>query len=346
MTELTSRCYRLRRRPEGALAKADLEFVDEAVPSLQDGQALIRTLWLSVDPANRIWMSEGDYYLPPVELDAVMRGIGIGQVIDSRRADMAPGDLVNGLVGWTEYAIADQRTDLLPFTVLPADRPAPLTAFLGPLGHTGITAYLGVHDVGKPQPGQTMVVSAAAGAVGSVAGQIGKALGARVIGLAGSSEKCDYVVNRLGLDACINYKSPDWRDQLDAVTANGVDVDFENVGGPVLDHILTRLNVGARIALCGLMSEYNSYGAPGSPSNGHVHPDLAQILLANRAVMQSFLVLDHADRFAEATAYLTDLIARNRLNYTETIIDGLERTPDALSQMFNGSNTGKLLIRV
>jgi len=346
MSELTNHCFRLRRRPEGLLAKADLEFVQEVVPSLQDGQALIRTLWLSVDPANRIWMSESHYYLPPVELDAVMRGIGIGQVVDSRRVDLAPGDLVNGLVGWTEYVIADPRTDVLPFTVLPATQPAPPTAFLGPLGHTGVTAYLGVHDIGKPQIGETMVVSAAAGAVGSVAGQIGKALGARVVGIAGSAEKCDYVVERLGFDACINYKAPDWRDELEAATPDGIDVDFENVGGQVLDQILTRLKVGARIALCGLISEYNSYGTPAEQSDRPVRPNVAQILLANRAVMQSFLVLDHADRFAEATAYLTDLIARDQLTYDETVIDGLERAPDALNQMFDGSNTGKLLVKV
>src|SRR5882724_10674539 len=167
MSELTNHCYRLRRRPEGPLAKADLEFVQEIVPSLRDGQALIRALWLSVDPANRIWMSEVHYYLPPVALGSVMRGIGIGQVIQSRRDDMAPGNLVSGLIGWSDYVIADTRTDAAPFTVLPAPLPAPPTALLGPLGHTGITAYLGVNDIGQPQRGETMVVSAAAGAVGS-----------------------------------------------------------------------------------------------------------------------------------------------------------------------------------
>ena len=164
--------------------------------------------------------------------------------------------------------------------------------------------------------------------------------------IVGSAKKCEYVVERLGFDACVNYKSPDWRDQLEAATPDGIDIDFENVGGQVLDQILARLNVGARIALCGLISEYNRYGTPDVESDGHARPNVAQILLANRAAMQSFLVLDHTDRFAEATAYLTDLISRDQLTYDETVVDGLEHAPDALNQMFDGSNTGKLLVRV
>lgn len=346
MSQLTNRCYRLRRRPRGSLADGDLDFVREAVPDLEDGQALIRTLWLSVDPSNRIWMSEVDYLLPPVALGDVMRAIGIGQVLESRRSDMVPGDLVSGFVGWTEYVVADASTDELSLSVLPSPLPAPATALLGALGNTGITAYLGVHDVCKPQPGETMVVSAAAGAVGSVAGQIGKASGARVVGIVGSAKKCGYVVKKLGFDACVNYKSADWRSHFEDATPDGIDVDFENVGGKVLDAVLARINVGARIALCGLVAEYNTYGSPATESDARRRVNIAHVLMTSRALMQSFLVLDHVDRFDEATTYLAAMLTRGQLHYDETVVEGLERAPEALNQMFEGANIGKLLIKV
>jgi NADPH-dependent curcumin reductase CurA len=337
-----NRRYRLRRRPEGSLANADLELVEEPVPEVGPGQALVRTLWLSIDPSNLIWMSDVDYGLPPVPIGGVMRGIGIGQVVESRRDDVGEGELVSGLTGWADYALADDEANEIPFTVLRSLPAAPLSALLGPLGHTGITAYLGVHDIGKPQPGETMVVSAAAGAVGSVAGQIGKARGARVVGLAGSDQKCRHVVEALGFDACINYQDPEWRAQLDAATPEGVDVDFENVGGEIMEHVVMRLNVGARVVLCGLMAEYTALGAPlGEPSR----LDTGQILI-RRALVGSFLVLDHASRFPEAIDYLGGLIADDKLRYDETVIEGLERAPEALDQMFAGSNTGKLLVKV
>jgi NADPH-dependent curcumin reductase CurA len=229
--------------------------------------------------------------------------------------------------------------------VIPAPPNEPLTALLGPLGHTGVTAYLGVHDIGRPRSGETMVVSAAAGAVGSVAGQIAKARGARVVGFAGSDAKCRHVVEHLGFDACINYKAADWREHLDAAVPDGIDVDFENVGGQILDHVLTRLNTGARIALCGLISEYNSYGSPGR-GGPEPNPSTFRALMVKRALVQSFLVLDHVDRFPEATAYLSELIADGRLRYEETVVDGLEHAAKALNQLFDGANTGKLLIRV
>jgi NADPH-dependent curcumin reductase CurA len=343
MSQLTSRCYRLRRRPDGTVTADDLEFLTEPVPPLDPGQALIRTLWLSLDPANRIWMSDVHYSLPPVPIGRVMRGIGIGQVVQSRREDMSPGQLVSGLTGWADYAIADTKADDTSFTILPSPPPAPLPALLGPLGHTGFTAYLGVHDIGEPQPGETMVVSAAAGAVGSIAGQIGKARGARVVGIAGSEQKCRYVVDHLGFDACVNYNDADWRERLALATPDGVDVDFENVGGQILGHLLTRLNVGARVVLCGLISEYNTYG-----SSAPEHPpyDITQILMVKRALVKSFLVLDHTDRFPEATAYLNGLIADNKLRYDETVVEGLEHAREALNQLFDGSNTGKLLVKV
>jgi NADPH2:quinone reductase len=332
----SNRRFRLRRRPNGAVAPGDLQLVEEPVPSVEPGQALIRTLWLSIDPSNRIWMSPVDYALPPVAIDGVMRGLGIGHVLESRRPDMQAGDLVSGVTGWQDYALADDTTNEIPFTVVTPPQSAGLRALLGPLGNPGITAYLGVHDIGRPQRGETLVVSAAAGAVGSVAGQIAKARGARVVGVAGSEAKCRHVVEDLGFDACLNYKDPEWRERFDAATPDGVDVDFENVGGPVMDHVLSRLNVGARIALCGLMAEYN---AP-TP-----HIDASRILI-RRALMQSFLVLDHSDRYGEAIDYLSGLMADGKLKHRETVVEGLEHAPDALNRMFEGANVGKLLVKV
>jgi NADPH2:quinone reductase len=342
MGQFMNRCYRLRHRPKALVSESDLEFLEEPVPSVKDTQALVHTLWLSLDPANRIWMSDAGYYMPPVPIDGVMRGIGIGQVVESRRKDMKPGDLVFGLTGWQDYALVDDTTNEMPFTVLPAPMSLPLTTLLGPLGHTGITAYLGVQDIGRPQPGETMVVSAAAGAVGSVAGQIGRARGARVIGIAGSPDKCRHVTEDLGFDACINYKNIDWREELDAATPGGIDVDFENVGGPIFDYVVHRLNIGARIVLCGMVSEYGDY----TSQRGQQRPFDVTQLLANRLHIQSFLVLDHTDRFTAAREYLGGLIAQGKLTYHETIIEGLEHARDALNQLFAGSSLGKMLVKV
>jgi len=338
-----NRVFRLRRRPVDSLEKVDLELVEEPVPEVRDGQALVRTLWLSIDPSNWIWMSDVEYSLPPVAVGDVMRGIGIGQVVESRRDDLNAGDLISGLTGWAKYALADDEANELPFTRL--DRPppgVPLSWLLGPLGHPGVTAYLGLHDIGKPQPGETIVVSTAAGAVGSVAGQIGKASGARVVGIAGSAEKCRYVVEELGFDAAVNHNDPDWRAQLGEALPDGVDVDFENVGGEIMEQVVARLNVGARVVLCGLMSDYKTMA---SPSDKHSRLDLSQILV-NRALVGSYLVLDHATRFPEAIEYLADLVRMGKLRHRETVVEGLERAPEALGQMFAGANTGKLLVKV
>jgi NADPH-dependent curcumin reductase CurA len=338
MTQSVNRCFRLRRRPGAEVTADHLEFLEESAPVAEDGQALIRTLWLSLDPTNRVWMSDVRGYMPPVPIGGVMRGIGIGEVVESGRDDMKPGDFVIGLTGWQDYVVADNETNETPFTVLPSPPPVPLNLLLGALGHTGITAYIGLEDIGKPQPGETLVVSAAAGAVGSVAGQIGKARGARVVGLAGTPEKCRHVVEDFGFDACVNYKDADWREQLDAATPDGIDVDFENVGGEIMDHVLGRLNIGARIALCGMISQYKALGAQGQLNIGQ--------LISTRALMKGFLVLDYVDRFPEAIAYLAGLLGEGKLKYDEMVVDGLENARDALNQLFEGANTGKLLVKV
>jgi NADPH2:quinone reductase len=216
-----------------------------------------------------------------------------------------------------------------------------MEAFLGVLGHTGITAWLGIEHFGRPQEGETVVVSAAAGAVGSVAGQLAKARGARVVGIAGGPEKCAHVVDDLGFDACVDHRADDWREQLDAATPDFVDVDFENVGGPIMDHILGRLNIGARVALCGMISDYNAEGdhAPFGLTN------VSQLIM-QRSTIEGFLVLDHADKFMQAITDLAMHLGEGRLHYDETVVEGLENAPDALGQLFTGQNMGKLLVRV
>jgi NADPH-dependent curcumin reductase CurA len=337
-----NRAWRLRRRPDGALAAGDLELVEEEIGELGEGQALVRNQLLSLDPTNRIWMSDIRGYMPPVPIDAVMRGLGIGEVVESRRDDMPVGALVNGFVGWQEYVLVDDALLEAPLVVLPDPLPGPKPAFLGALGHTGVTAYLGI-DFADVREGETVVISAACGAVGSVAGQLAKARGARTIGIAGGEEKCRHAVEALGFDVCIDHKAGDWRAQLDAATPSGIDVDFENVGGPIMDHILMRLNIGARISLCGMIAEYNTY------SHGAGGTGLQNVgqLIMQRATIQGFLVLDHADRFEEAIGTLATLLGEGRLHYDETIVEGgLQAAPDALNQLFTGANMGKLLVQV
>jgi NADPH2:quinone reductase len=337
-----NRAFRLRRRPEGDVAPGDLELVEEEIPALGEGQALVRNLYLSLDPTNRIWMSEIRGYMPPVPLGAVMRGLGIGEVVESRREDMPVGALVSGFVGWQEHLLADDAQMEAPLTVLPEPLPAPTSAFLGALGHTGITAYIGV-DLAELKAGETIVVSAACGAVGSVAGQIAKDRGARAVGIAGGPEKCRHAVERLGFDACVDHRATDWLGQLADATPDGIDVDFENVGGPIMDAVLTRLNIGARISLCGMISEYNSYTGENASAGLR---NVGQLIM-QRATMRGFLVLDYGHRFEEAIGYLAGLLGEGKLKYDETIVEGgIESAPEALSQLFSGANTGKLLVRL
>jgi NADPH2:quinone reductase len=339
----TNRAWRLRRRPEGALADGDLELVTEETGELEEGQALVRTRLLSLDPTNRIWMSDIRGYMPPVPIDAVMRGIGIGEVVESRRDDMPVGALASGFLGWQEYCLADDAQLLAPLTVLPDPLPGPESAFLGALGHTGVTGYIGI-DLAAVTDSDTVVISAACGAVGSVAGQVAKQRGARAVGIAGGPEKCEHAVSVLGYDACVDHRADDWRDRLDAATPDGIDVDFENVGGPIMDHILGRLNIGARISLCGMIAEYNTYNEGGKHAGALTNIDQ---LIMQRATIRGFLVLDFAARFEEAIGYLAGLLGEGKLHYDETIVDGgIEVAPDTLAELFDGRNMGKLLVRV
>ena len=310
--------------------------VESAVPEIGDGEALVRIEWISLDPTNRAWISDVPTYLPPVGIGEVMRGIGLGRVVASKNPAYAEGQLVQGLTGWQEWFVASDAAPLLPVPEIPD---TPTSAYLGVFGMTGLTAWVGMKEIGKPQPGETVVVSAAAGAVGSTAGQIAKALGARVVGIAGGPEKCALLTERLGFDAAVDYKSPDWLEQLAAATPDGIDVDFENVGGEIMDAIFTRINLRARIALCGLISGYNDAEPPPGPrAFGN--------LLIQRATLQGFIVLDHFGRQAEAVADLSKWVSEGKIEPLETVVEGFDQLPSAINMLFDGANTGKLVVRV
>jgi NADPH-dependent curcumin reductase CurA len=342
MTEVsTNRAWRLRRRPVTGVAAGDLELVSEPIAPLEDGQALVRNLVLSVEAASRIWMGHQRAFMPPAGLGEVVRGIGVGEVVESRRADMKPGDIVAGFLGWQEFCRADDQLLDAPLTVLPSPLPAPVSAFTGVLGHTAITAYLGI-DFLQPRPGQTVVVSAAAGGVGSIAGQLAKLRGARVVGVAGGAAKCAHVVDELGFDACVDRKDPAWPDRLDEAVPDGVDLDFENVGGPIFDHLLMRLNLNARILLCGEVSQYDDSGER-TAWRGLVNVDQIHM---QRATMQGFIVTDHLARWPEALDALGGLWASGQLTYTESVVSGLDEAPGALARLLAGDTVGKLVVSV
>lgn len=335
----TNRRILLRERPKATIDDSIFDHVEAEVPEPADGDALVRNLWVSLDPTNRIWMSDQDSYIPPIPLGGVVRALGLGQVVKSKSPEFTEGSFVVGLTGWQDYLLASEaEVPLTPLPELPVD---PRHA-LGILGHTGQTAYFGLVDHGKVQPGETVVISAAAGAVGSVAGQMVKAMGARAVGLAGSDEKCRMVVEDLGFDACVNYKAADWRDQLDAATPDGVDVDFENAGGEILEHLFTRMNVFGRIVICGLISQYNNEGDDwdGVKNFGYV--------IMRRLQIGGFVVLDHmAERGEEAAGYIAGLMQEGKLKPLETIDEGgLTNLPTALNRLYSGDNVGKLLVKV
>ena len=253
-----NRRFLLRERPNGRIDDQTFELVEEEIPEIGEGEALVRTRWISLDPTNRAWIGETPTYLPPVAIGEVMRAGGLGEVVASNSPDYAVGQLVQGFTGWQDYVVASASAPLLAMPEIPGVSPS---SFLGVLGMTGITAYVGVLDIGKPKPGETVVVSAAAGAVGTVAGQLAKIQDARVVGIAGGPEKCALLTDELGFDAAVDYKAPDWHDQLKAATPDGIDVDFENVGGEIMEAVFGRLNLRARVALCGLISGYNDDAA-------------------------------------------------------------------------------------
>jgi NADPH-dependent curcumin reductase CurA len=333
-----NRRFLLRERPAGRIDERTFELVEEPVPAIGEGEALVRTRWISLDPANRAWLDDTPTYLPPVAIGDVMRASGVGEVVASNSPDYPVGRLVVGRTGWQDYAVASASAPMRAIAEVPGVSPS---QFLGVLGTTGLTAHVGMLDIAKPKPGETVVVSAAAGAVGSVAGQLAKIRGARVVGIAGGTEKCRLLVDVLGFDAAVDYKAPDWRDRLTAATPDGIDVDFENVGGEVMEAVFARLNVRARVALCGLISTYND-AAPAISAG----PRNFGNLLIQRVHLEGFIVLDHLDRVPEVAAHLAELIAQGKLTAPETVVEGFEQLPAAINMLFDGRNTGKLVVKL
>jgi NADPH-dependent curcumin reductase CurA len=332
----TNRRFLLAERPVGPVDENTYEMATEPIPEIGEGEALVKVGWISIDPTNRMWIGEEPTYLPPVAIGEVMRGLGLGEVVASNNPNFPVGARVQGLTGWQDYTVI---SDEMPLMVIPDEVEAEAPTLLGALGMTGVTAWFGMMEIGEPKEGDTVVVSAAAGAVGSVAGQLAKAAGARVVGIAGGPEKCAWIVDELGFDAAVDYKADDWRDQLKATTPDGIDLDFENVGGEIMEAVFARLNVGARVALCGLISGYNETEPPPGPrSFGN--------LLVNRVKLQGFIILDYYPRFGEAVAELAKLAADGRLKAEETVVEGFEKLPEALNMLFAGENRGKLVVHI
>ena len=332
----TNKIWTLRKRPVGDVSEGDLELVEKPVPALEEGEVLLRTVYLSLDPTNRIWMSDRDQYMPPVQIGEPMRGGSIAIVEDSRFDGLEKGDVVNtGLGQWALYLVKPgNEVNKLP--QLPG---VPLTAFMGPLGMTGMTAYFGLMDIGKPKAGETVVVSAAAGAVGSMVGQIAKIQGCRVVGIAGSDDKCRWLTETAGFDAAINYKTENVGEALDKHCPDGIDVNFENVGGEIMDTILTRLNDFARMPLCGLISSYNATDPVPGPYN-------FSMLLMRHVTLKGFIVTDYIDRFAEGMQAMGQWLMEGKIKFETDVVDGLENAPASLDRLFTGKNLGKLVVKV
>ncbi|MGB6540497.1 MAG: NADP-dependent oxidoreductase [Xanthobacteraceae bacterium] len=325
---------RLAARPVGLPKRSDWQFTETAMPKPGDREVLVRTLYLSLDPAMRGWMNEGRSYIPPVGIGEVMRAGGIGRVVASNHPDFAVGDHVNGTLGIQDYAVLEgaRLTKVEP-------KLAPLPVFLNTLGMPGMTAYFGLLDVGQPKPGDTVVVSGAAGAVGASVGQIAKIKECRAVGIAGGAAKCRYLVDELGFDAAIDYKAEDVREGLRTHCPKGVNIYFDNVGGDILDIVLARLTLHARVVICGAISQYNNTTPVKAPSN-------YLSLLVNRARMEGMVVFDYADRFPQARRDIAAWIAAGKLKSREDVVEGLQTFPETLLKLFNGENFGKLVLKV
>lgn len=330
----TNHQFKLAARPVGLPRRTDWDFVESPVPEPADGEVLVRVNYISLDPAMRGWMNEGRSYIRPVELGDVMRAGVVGQVIESKADGLAEGDYVTGTLGVQEYAAVAGRH------VVKVDRAlAPLPTYLGTLGMPGITAYFGLLDVGQMQTGQTVVVSGAAGAVGSVVGQVARIKGGRAVGIAGGPEKCAYLLDELGFDAAIDYKAGELSKRLREACPDRINVYFDNVGGEILDTCLMGLALNARVVICGAISQYNNTSKMSGPSN-------YMSLLVNRARMEGFVVFDYAARYAEAVMQMAKWIGEGKLKTREEIVEGIDTFPDALLKLFRGENTGKLVLKV
>jgi NADPH-dependent curcumin reductase CurA len=339
LSSLNNRQVRLAARPVGLPTRADWNITTEPVAEPDTGGIVVKTLALSLDPAMRGWMNEGKSYIAPVEIGAVMRAGGIGVVVASKAAAFAEGDLVSAGLGVQQYC-SIPAAELKRSGVFRIDtRLGTPNQWLNVLGMPGMTGYFGLMDVGQPQPGETVVVSGAAGAVGQTVGQLAKIKGCRVVGIAGGAAKCAWVVKELGFDACIDYKAGNVRDELKAACPKGVDVYFDNVGGEILDIVLGRLARKARIVICGAISQYNNTAPVQGPKN-------YLSLLVNRARMEGIVVFDYTERFPLAVAELAGYLKDGRMKSQEDVVEGLDTFPETLLKLFNGENFGKLVLQV
>jgi len=338
ITSLSNHQVRLASRPVGLPTRDNWSFTTEPVAEPGPGGVLVKTLYLSLDPAMRGWMNEGKSYIPPVEIGAVMRAGGVGKVIASNNPAFAVGDYVNAGLDVQEYCLIPEA-QIKRSGMFKIDPRMGLTSWLNVLGMPGMTGYFGLMDVGQPKPGETVVVSGAAGAVGQTVGQIAKLKGCRVVGIAGGKAKCDWVVKELGFDACIDYKAGDVKAGLKEHCPKGVDIYFDNVGGDILDAVLTRITRGARIIICGAISQYNNTTPVKGPAN-------YLSLLVNRARMEGIVVFDYADRYPQAIAEMAAYLKEGKMKSKEDVVDGLEHFPETLLKLFNGENFGKLVLQV
>jgi NADPH-dependent curcumin reductase CurA len=328
----THRQWVLRARPRGMLKESDFELREAPRPVPGPGQVLVRNRWLAFEPAMRGWMEDRPSYMPPVEIGAVMRGMAVGEVMESKLAGYVRGDLVVGTTGWQEWVLGDAGLRVLT----PGTDPR---LALSVLGITGLTAYFGLLEVGKLHDGDVVVVSGAAGATGSVAGQIARRRGCRVIGIAGGAEKCAWLTDKAHFDAAIDYKREDVGARLSALSPDGIDLYFDNVGGPILDEVLARIARGARLVICGAISRYNAEDPPPGPRNYYR-------IVAQRARMEGFVVLDFLPRAAQALADLTAWVADGSIAWRVDVEHGFENAPKTLLRLFTGANFGKQLLEL
>lgn len=331
-----NRQWLLRKRPHGMVDEENFEYVETPVPEPADGQVLVRNRYLSFDPTQRGWMEDRESYLPPVAIGEPMRAGSVGQVVASRHPDFAEGDWVQGSGGWQDYFVTDGGGPI-PLRKVPEG--VPPTMVLSVLGVTGLTAYWGMLDLGRPEPGQTVLVSGAAGATGSVAGQIARIKGCRVVGIAGGSEKCGWLTDTARFDAAIDYRSDDVRSAIAETCPDGVDVYFDNVGGEILEAALDNLAMRARVVLCGGISGYNATEPPPGPRN-------LLNLIVMRARMEGFIVLDYYDRAGEAVKDLLGWIEAGEIVYQEDLQHGFDEIPATLTRLFTGRNIGKQLLEI
>jgi NADPH-dependent curcumin reductase CurA len=327
-----NRQWLLKSRPVGMVKESDFELATTPIPTPGDGQMLIRNRILAFEPAMRGWIDDKPNYLPPVQIGSVMRGSSVGEVVESNLKGFAKGDLVSAMLGWQEYAVADAMARPIPAGVDPR-------LALSILGVTGITAYYGLLKIGQPNEGDTVVVSGAAGATGSVVGQIAKLKGCRVIGIAGGAEKCAWLTDKAHFDAAIDYKNEDVDERLEALCPDGMNVFYDNVGGPILNSALGRLAQGARVVICGSISAYNAETRPPGPANYYN-------IVQKRARMEGFVILDYLPHAAEAVADLVKWIGEGHITWEVDIQKGFENAPQTLLRLYSGSNFGKQLLEI